>query len=64
MQLQTLLAIQGRSGRDGKLWYQLSLPGRPNGQRGWIRADRMDARPMKNRITVRRGKRTIEVRRL
>ncbi len=57
LQLQTLLAIEGRFGRDGRLWYRLSLPGRPNGQRGWIRADRMNARPAQNRITVRRGKR-------
>jgi hypothetical protein len=64
LQLQTLLAIQARFGRDGRLWYQLSLPGRPNGQRGWIRANRMSARPAANRVTVRRGRRTIEVRRI
>jgi lipoprotein-anchoring transpeptidase ErfK/SrfK len=63
-QLQTLLAIEGRFGRDGKLWYKLSLPGRPNGQRGWIRADRMNAHPVENRILVFRGARTIQVRRI
>ena len=61
LQLQTLLAIRGRFGRDGKLWYELSLPGRPNGQRGWIRADRMNAHPVENRIVVRRHARTIRV---
>ena len=60
-QLQTLLTIQGRLGRDGKLWYELSLPGRPNGQRGWIRADRLNAHPVENRIIVRRHARTIRV---
>jgi hypothetical protein len=64
LQLQTLLAIRGRFGRDGKLWYELSLSGRPNGQRGWIRADRMNAHPVQNRITVRRSRRTIEVRQI
>ena len=64
LQLQTLLAIEGRFGRDGRLWYKLSLPGRPNGQRGWIRADQMDARTVRNRIIVRRRARTIEVRRI
>jgi len=64
LQLQTLMAIESRFGRDGKLWYKLSLPGRPNGQRGWIRADRMTARPVENRIIVRRGARTIRVIRL
>jgi lipoprotein-anchoring transpeptidase ErfK/SrfK len=64
LQLQTLLAIRGRFGRDGKLWYELSLPGRPNGQRGWIRAAQMDARPVENRIIVRRRARTLQVQRL
>ena len=64
LQLQTLLAIRGRFARDGRLWYELSLPGRPNGQRGWIRADRMNARAMEHRIVVRRAARKIEVRRI
>lgn len=63
LQLQTLLAIEARFGVDGKLWYKLSLPGRPNGQRGWIRADRMNAQTVENRIIVRRRARTIQVQR-
>ena len=63
-QLQTLLALGERVDRDGRRWYKLSLPGRPNGQRGWIRADRMSVSPARNRIVVQRGKRTIEVRRI
>jgi L,D-transpeptidase catalytic domain len=64
LQLQTLLAVGARIGRDDHRWYKLSLPGRPNGQRGWIRADRMSVRPVRNRIVVRRESRTIEVRRI
>jgi lipoprotein-anchoring transpeptidase ErfK/SrfK len=63
-QLQTFLAVTSRFGRDGKLWYELSLPGRPNGQRGWIQADRMNAVPALNRIVVRRGAKTIRVYRI
>ncbi len=64
LQLQTLLALGERVDGDGRRWYKLSLPGRPNGQRGWVRADRMSVSPARNRIVVQRGKRTIEVRRI
>jgi hypothetical protein len=60
-QLQTLLAI--RSLRHAGLeWYELSLSGRPNGQRGWIDAGLLDVEPARVRIVVHRAARTIEVR--
>ena len=46
------------------MWYRLSLPGRPNGQRGWVRADQVEVKPAKNRIVVYRAARRIEVRRI
>jgi lipoprotein-anchoring transpeptidase ErfK/SrfK len=46
------------------VWYRLSLPGRPNGERGWVRSDTLDVQPVANRITVRLGARRIEVRRI
>src|SRR6185503_9613543 len=63
-QFQIVLALASRRGRDGDLWYRLSLPGRPNGARGWVRADEVDVRPVVNRIRVRLGARRIEVRRI
>lgn len=63
-QLQVVLALGARRGADGLWWYKLSLPGRPNGQRGWVRSDLVDVRPVRNRITVDRGAKTIEVRRI
>jgi lipoprotein-anchoring transpeptidase ErfK/SrfK len=62
--LQVVLAVGAKRGADGRLWYRLSLPGRPNGQRGWVRSDLVQVRPVTNRIVVDRGARTIEVRRI
>ena len=63
-QFLIVLALQARQGGDGATWYRLSLPGRPNGARGWVRADAVDVRPVVNRIVVRLGARRIEVRRI
>jgi lipoprotein-anchoring transpeptidase ErfK/SrfK len=59
---QIVLAIAARQGRDGLAWLELSLPGRPNGGRGWVRADLVDVHPVRNRITVDRSDRVLEVR--
>ena len=62
--LQEILALEAQRGADGLMWYRLSLPGRPNGQRGWVRADQVEVKPARNRIVVYRGARRIEVRRI
>ncbi len=43
-------------------WYRISLPGRPNGRTGWIRAESVVLTPMRTEIVVRRGARILEVR--
>ncbi len=63
-QFQIVLALSARRGADGAWWYRLSLPGHPNGARGWVRADAVEVRPVVNRIVVRLGARRIEVRRI
>ena len=63
-QFQIVLALSSRRGADGAWWYRLSLPGRPNGRRGWVRADAADVRPVTNRIVVRLDARRLEVRRV
>lgn len=63
-QFQIVLALSSRRGADDAWWYRLSLPGRPNGARGWVRADAVDARPVVNRIVVRLGAKRLEVRRV
>jgi hypothetical protein len=63
-QFQIVLALGSRRGRDGNRWYRLSLPGSPNGARGWVPADAVDVRPVVNRIVVRLGARRLEVHRI
>ncbi len=63
-QFQIVLAVASRRDRDGALWYRLSLPGHPNGARGWVRAETVEVRPVVNRIVVRLGERQLEVRRV
>ena len=63
-QFQVVLAVAARRGDDGHTWYRLSLPGRPNGQRGWVRGDLLDLHPVTNRIVVHVAARRLEVRRI
>jgi L,D-transpeptidase catalytic domain len=63
-QYQIVLALSSRRGSDRAWWYRLSLPGPPNGARGWVRADAADVRPVTNRIVVRLAVRRLEVRRI
>lgn len=59
-----ILALAARRDGAGKLWYRLSLPGRPNGRRGWVLAGTVAVEPVPNRIVVYRARRLLEVRRL
>ncbi len=63
-QFQMVLAVSARRGTDGAAWYELSLPGRPNGGRGWVPADAIDVRPVRNRIVIRLSSFRLEVRRI
>jgi lipoprotein-anchoring transpeptidase ErfK/SrfK len=63
-QFQIVLALSARRGRDRAWWYRISLPGHPNGARGWIRADAVELRPVVNRIVVRLAARRLEVQRI
>jgi lipoprotein-anchoring transpeptidase ErfK/SrfK len=63
-QFQVVLALASRRDADGARWYRVSLPGRPNGARGWVRADDVDVRPVRHRIVVQLAARLLEVRRL
>ena len=56
-QFAVVLAIATRRSADGHRWYELSLPGRPNGQRGWVRDELLDLHTVANRIVVRVGER-------
>jgi lipoprotein-anchoring transpeptidase ErfK/SrfK len=58
---QVVLATGQATGADGKTWFHVSLPMRPNGTMGWIPAASVQLQPMHMRIVVHRGLRRIEV---
>lgn len=58
---QVVLAVGAARGGDGRLWYRLSLPMRPNNSYGWVRASAVDLHPVHNRIVIDRARRTVEV---
>ena len=62
--IRVVLALGARRSADGVSWYRLSLPGRPNGERGWVRAEDVEVHRVPNRITIFRGARRLEVRRI
>jgi lipoprotein-anchoring transpeptidase ErfK/SrfK len=59
--LQEIFAVATRTGADGKPWYRISIPMRPNGTYGWIPAASVSLRPTVSRIVVHRRSRTIDV---
>jgi hypothetical protein len=58
---QVVLAVGARLGSDGKLWYHVSLPMRPNNTLGWMPASTLSLHPVSNRILINRAHRWIEV---
>lgn len=58
---QIVLALEQAVGSDGRTWFHVSLPMRPNGTTGWIPAGSAALRRMQNRIVVHRARRLIEV---
>jgi lipoprotein-anchoring transpeptidase ErfK/SrfK len=58
---QVVLAAGQATGADGRTWFHVSVPMRPNGTMGWIPAASVALQPMHMRIVVHRGLRRIEV---
>jgi lipoprotein-anchoring transpeptidase ErfK/SrfK len=59
--MQEILAVGRRVGADGKTWYHISVPMRPNGTYGWIPASSVALSPTKGQIVVDRAHRTIDL---
>ena len=59
--IQEILALQTRIGGDGKPWYRISIPMRPNGTMGWIPARSVSLSPTIGQIVIHRAARTIDV---
>lgn len=55
------LGMQADSIRPDRLWYRISLPGRPNGQTGWIKGSSVDLRSIHERIVIDRSSRVLRV---
>ncbi len=58
---QVVLALELRAERNGRLWFKIALPGRPNGRTGWIPASSASLRPTIASIVIHRGARTLEL---
>jgi len=58
---QEILALSTALGRDGKAWYRISVPMRPNGMRGWIPASSVSLAPTVSQIVISRSARTIDI---
>ncbi len=54
-----LLVTGAARGPDGQRWLQVMLPRRPNGSRGWIRADVASVHETPWRVEVSRAERTL-----
>jgi lipoprotein-anchoring transpeptidase ErfK/SrfK len=56
-----VLAISRRVNAEGvPTWYRVSVPGRPNGRKGWVRAESVDIQPVDKRLVIYRGARRFE----
>jgi len=59
--VQVILATSVTTGSDGKPWYHIEIPGRPNGGTGWIPAGSVELKPTAAQIIVHVGARKIDV---
>ena len=59
--IQEILAVATKLGSDGKPWYKISIPMRPNGTMGWIPAQSVSLSPTISHIVIHRSARTIDV---
>ena len=58
---QYVLALDVMRTKSGKpTWYRISVPGRPNGRSGWVRAASLELHPVYKRVIVYRGSRRFE----
>jgi lipoprotein-anchoring transpeptidase ErfK/SrfK len=62
--LQIVLALGQTRGPHGGRWVKLSLPGRPNGGRGWVPRASVELNRAQRRIVVLRGARRLQVKRI
>jgi len=60
---RVVLALGARYDAEGRpAWYRISLPGRPNGRTGWVPADSVEVKPIRQEIVIDRSERRLELR--
>ena len=59
--IQEVFAVQTQLGANGRPWYKISIPMRPNGTMGWIPAGTVTLSPTVSEIRVHRVTRTIDL---
>lgn len=60
---RVVLALAVRLGEGGvPAWYRISLPGRPNGTTGWVRANALELSPVRRSIVIDRSERVLTLR--
>ncbi len=59
---QYVLALSAERGKQSgsPTWYRISVPGRPNGRTGWVRAASVELWPVHKRLVVYRTERRFE----
>jgi lipoprotein-anchoring transpeptidase ErfK/SrfK len=58
---QYVLALDAVRTKAGEpTWYRISVPGRPNGRTGWVRAGALELHPVEKRLIIYRGARRFE----
>lgn len=58
---QFVLALAQRRDSNDRLWYRISVPGRPNGRTGWIAAEGVTLAPVRREIRIDRSARRLEL---
>ena len=57
-----VLAVGVKKTKGGKpAWYKITVPGRPNGRTGWVRARDVSVKPMPFQVVIYLGSRTIQL---
>ncbi|MBA3244155.1 MAG: L,D-transpeptidase [Actinobacteria bacterium] len=56
-----ILAVASAQDKSKTRWLKISLPMRPNGRYGWVRASLVDVQPVTKRIVVSLGARTLSL---
>lgn len=59
---QYVLAIDRDVDDRHRLWYRITVPGRPNGRTGWVSAAGLTLSPMRREIRIDRSERRLELR--